>query len=156
MSKLSQEEITALISAFDSTPANLKRLADQTRMFRWAYLGVNIYGLFCLTLYIIFEVAFVQKIDSLEGGQYIQIFLSRDFAFVWILGAMNIAFFFGASFRFVVTVGFLFTLNAAIEQIFIIYSVSEMAEMSIVFIYVTSRLFFLFGLLCIGASYRET
>jgi hypothetical protein len=156
MHKLSQKEVNAFLTAFDPPSTELKSLSDQSYFFVLAYYFVNLYAAIAFSLYFIFEILFLPGTGGGLQNDYIKELLIRDFSFFWVLGAINLAFFFGCSFRFIVIVTLLYVINLMVEQFFILYSTFDEMDMSIFTIYIMSRPLFFVGLIILGKTYQES
>lgn len=120
--KLNDDEYQALLGAFEPRDLKLRRVSDQGRPFQFAFHFMNFYSLSMILVFHLVTRYFPDAINpALLEHQHIALLGRRAFAFLWILAAFNIAFFFALSFRFVVVITLLYMVNATFDQLLMIY-----------------------------------
>ena len=154
--KLSKEEYDAFLNAISMKGFTLRRLSDQSRLFRASFHFVNFYALSMMLLYLFTSQFLMDHINPrLVQDGYITLFSTRLSIFFWLLGSFNIAFYFGISFRILVSIIFLYTLNITVEQIFMIYGSFRISEVPILAAYTLSRPLVMLALILILRTHRD-
>lgn len=155
--KLSNEEYEALLADFDLAKFTLRKLRDQSRLFRLAYLFFNFYAVAMILLYFVVMQFFADSVNQeLVASGYVATVGTRAFVFLWMLFGFNVAFYFGVSFRLVASVIFFYTLNVTFEHVFTLLSNYTFSEMPFLSPYVLSRPIFMVMLAVAILTYRET
>jgi hypothetical protein len=86
---------------------------------------------------------------------YLDLLEKRAFIFLWLLGAFNMAFYFGIGFRLAVGIILLYSINATFSQIIVIYSNFGFAETPIFSAYALSRPLFMIATLGTLIFYKD-
>lgn len=155
--KLNKDEYNALLNAFSGDSFTFKKLSHQSRLFRATYLFVNVYALSTMLLYFLISNFLLEYInqDLLRSG-YLDVLGARAFTLFFLLGAFNIAFFFGVGFRLIVSIIVLYTANATVEQLITLFNSFSLYDVPILSAHTLSRPLFILGLLAVMFSYRDT
>lgn len=155
--QLNKDEYNALLNVFSGETFTFKKLTHQSRLFRATYLFVNVYALSMMLLYFLvanFLLEYTNQ-DLVRSG-YLDVLGARAFTFLFLLGAFNIAFFFGVGFKLVVSIIVLYTANVTFEQLITLFNSFSLHDVPILSAYTLSRPLFILGLLAVMFSYRDT
>ncbi|MEY3960603.1 MAG: hypothetical protein RIR14_1257 [Pseudomonadota bacterium] len=155
--KLNDEEMQALLGVFEARDLRLRKVSDQGRAFRFAFYFVNIYSLSMIFLLQAVTRFFPEIINPvLFEAHHVDLLGRRAFAFLWILAALNIAFFFAISFRFVVVVTLLYMVNATFDQLLMIYGTYGHGEAPLFSAFFLSRPLLMLALVATFWFYKES
>lgn len=155
--KLNKDEYNALLNVFSGESFTFKKLSHQSRFFRAAYLFVNVYALSMMLLYFLvsnFLLEYTNQ-DLVRSG-YLNVLGARALMFFLMLGAFNISFFFGVSFKIIVTLILLYSANVTVEQLITLLNSFSLHDVPILSAYTLSRPLFILGLVAVLFTYRET
>lgn len=155
--KLSKEEYEALLGAFSIENFRLRKLSEESKPFKIAYLFVNIYSIVMIAAYVIITQFFLEHVNKelIESG-YVKALGARAFLFAWMLFGFNAAYFFGLAFRLVTLVIFLFTIDVTFQYIFTLQSTYSLPDLPLLGPYIISRPIFMLALAFILYTYRDS
>jgi hypothetical protein len=154
--KLDDEEYQALLNVFNGQTSGFRKVANQSLKFKVAFHFVNIYAVSMMLVYFITANFLLDHINpEFVQHQYLDLLGKRAFVFFWLLGAFNMAFYFGIGFRFTVGVMLLYTINATFEQFFVIHSNFGIFETPVFSAYALSRPVFMLALLGLLLFYKN-
>jgi hypothetical protein len=124
--------------------------------FKVAFYFVNTYAVSMMLVYYIVANFLLEHINpEFVQHHYLDLLGKRGFVFFWLLGAFNMAFYFGIGFRFTVGVMLLYTINATFEQFLVIHSTFGLLETPIFSAYALSRPVFMLALLGLLLFYKD-
>ena len=154
--KLDDEEYQALLNVFSGQASGFRKMSDQILKFKVAFYFVNIYAVSMMLVYYIVANFLLEHINpEFVQHHYLDLLGKRGFVFFWLLGAFNMAFYFGIGFRFTVGVMLLYTINATFEQFLVIHSTFGLLETPIFSAYALSRPVFMLALLGLLLFYKD-
>ena len=155
--KLDDEEYQALLNAFDGQKFSFRKTSSQSMPFRVSFYFMNIYAVSMMLVYYIVSNYFLEHINlQFLEHHYLDLLERRAFIFLWLLGAFNMAFYFGVGFRLVVGIILLYTINATFSQLIVINSDLGFAETPIFSAYALSRPLFMLATLGALIFYKDT
>ena len=125
--------------------------------FRVSFYFMNIYAISMMLTYYIVANYLPEYINpKFLEHHYLDLLERRAFIFLWLLGAFNMAFYFGVGFRLVVGIILLYTINATFSQLIVIHSDLGFAETPIFSAYALSRPLFMLATLGALIFYKDT
>lgn len=155
--QLNKDEYNALLNVFSGETFTFRKLTHQSRLFRATYLFVNVYALSTMLLYFSISNFLLEYVNQdLVRIGYIDVLASRAFMLFFLLGAFNIAFFFGVGFKLVVSIIVLYTANVTVEQLITLFNSFSLHDVPILSTHTLSRPLLIFCLLAVMFSYRDT
>jgi small-conductance mechanosensitive channel len=118
---------------------------------------MNIYAVSMMLVYYIVANYLLEYINpQFIEHHYLDLLEKRAFIFLWLLGAFNMAFYFGVGFRLIVGVILLYSINATFSQIIVIHSNFGFAETPIFSAYALSRPLFMIATVGALIFYKDT
>ncbi|CAM8670290.1 hypothetical protein MCEREM30_00688 [Paracoccaceae bacterium] len=158
--KLDDEEYQALLNAFDGQKFSFRKTSSQSMPFRVSFYFMNIYAISMMLVYYIVANYLLDYINpQFLEHHYLDLLERRAFIFLWLLGAFNMAFYFGVGFRVVAGVILLYSINATFSQIIVIHSnfgFFNFAETPIFSAYALSRPLFMIATVGALIFYKDT
>jgi hypothetical protein len=154
--KLDDEEYQALLNAFNGQKVSFRKTSSQSMPFRFSFYFMNIYAISMMLVLYIVSNYFLEYINpKFLEHHYLDLLEKRAFIFLWLLGAFNMAFYFGIGFRLAVGIILLYSINATFSQIIVIYSNFGFAETPIFSAYALSRPLFMIATLGTLIFYKD-
>ncbi len=155
--KLDDEEYQALLNVFDGQKFSFCKTSSQSMPFRVSFHFMNIYAVSMMLVFYIVSNYFLEHINpQFLEHHYLDLLEKRAFIFLWLLGAFNMAFYFGVGFRLVAGVILLYSINATFSQIIVINSNFGFAETPIFSAYALSRPLFMIATVGALIFYKDT
>ena len=97
--KLDDEEYQALLNVFNGQTSGFRKVANQSLKFKVAFYFVNTYAVSMMLVYYIVANFLLEHINpEFVQHHYLDLLGKRAFVFFWLLGAFNMAFYFGIGF----------------------------------------------------------
>ncbi len=154
--KLDDEEYQALLNVFDGQKVSFRKTSSQSMPFRVSFYFMNIYAISMMLVFYIVSNYLLEYINpQFLDHHYLDVLEKRAFIFIWLLGAFNMAFYFGVGFRLVVGVILLYSINATFSQIIVIHRNFGFAETPIFSAYALSRPLFMLATLGTLIFYKD-
>ena len=154
--KLDDEEYQALLNVFDGQKVSFRKTSSQHMPFRVSFYFMNIYAISIMLVLYIVSNYFLEYINpKFLEHHYLDLLEKRAFIFLWLLGAFNMAFYFGIGFRLAVGIILLYSINATFSQIIVIHSNFGFAETPIFSAYALSRPLFMIATLGTLIFYKD-
>jgi hypothetical protein len=154
--KLDDEEYQAIINVFSTQEVNLRRTAHQDLAFRISFYFANIYAATLFSAFYIISNFLTDQVNPVFlEHQYLNLLEKRILIFFWLLGAFNMAFYFGHGFRLVASVILTYVIFINFEQALVIHGSLRLSDTPIFLTYVISLPFFIFAALGTIVFYRD-
>jgi hypothetical protein len=154
--KLDDEEYQALLNMFSNETLNIRRTSNQSMFFRFNFYLINTYAAAIILIYFLISNYFTGAINpQLVESNYETFLGRRAIAFLWIISAFNLSFYFGMSFRFVSTIALMYVLNATFDQFLIMYAHYNATELPIFSIFFFSRPILIIALIFAIKTYKD-